>query len=86
MAVKRGDKVILIVGKDKGKEGTIERVLPSRHQVVVGGLNLAKRHFKPGRHQKYSAGGIVEVAMPLDWSNVKVTQEADTTLTKEGQQ
>lgn len=84
MAVRRGDKVLLLAGKDKGKEGTIERVLPGRHQVVVGGLNLAKRHFKPGRNQKYSAGGIVEVAMPIDWSNVKVIANTESTPTKKG--
>jgi len=72
MAARRGDTVLILTGKDRGKQGLVERVFPADHQVVVTGINVAKKHVKPNR--QYPAGGIIEVAMPLDISNVKVLE------------
>lgn len=75
MDIRKGTTITIIAGKDKGKQGTVERVLASKKQVVVSGLNLMKRHIKP--NSKYPSGGIIEMAYPLDQSNVKVV-DADT--------
>ena len=69
MDIRKGDTVIITAGKDKGKEGTVEKVYRDTHKVVVVGANIMKRHVKPS--SKYPSGGIIEVAYPLDWSNVK---------------
>lgn len=65
--LKRGDKVIVIAGKDKGKTGDILKVLPLLDKVVVSGVNAVKKHTKPS---KTSEGGIVSKNMPLHISNV----------------
>lgn len=65
--LKRGDKVIVVAGKDKGKTGDIVKVLPLLDKVVVSGVNAVKKHTKPS---KTSQGGIVSKNMPLHISNV----------------
>lgn len=70
MKLKKGDKVLVIYGKDRGREGTVERVLVKKGQVVVGGVNLYKKHLKPVRGRE--KGGIVEIAKPLDAAKVMV--------------
>ena len=67
MHVKKGDKVKVISGKDKGKSGTIMRALPKEGKVVVEGIAVAKRHIK-GRFGQ--VGRVVERPMPIDASNV----------------
>ena len=69
MKLKTGDKVVVIAGKDKGKEGTITKTLKDLNKVVVEGINVAKKHVKPNGQQ---AGSIVEVEMPIHASNVMV--------------
>jgi len=66
--IKKGDEVILITGKDKGRRGTVSAVQDDG-KVVVEGLNLVKKHQK-GNPQAGVSGGIVEKEMPLDVSNV----------------
>jgi large subunit ribosomal protein L24 len=73
MHVKKGDKVIVIAGKEKGKSGTIARVIPSTNKVVVEGLNIVKRHTRPRKAGE--KGGIAEFASPLDASNVKLADK-----------
>ena len=68
MRLKKGDKVIVIAGKDRGKTATIVRVLPHEDRVVLDGVNLAKRHRKPSAQNR--KGQIIERAMPLHASNV----------------
>ena len=68
--LKKGDRVRVLSGKDKGKEGTIQRVLPEKGKVIVEGVNILKRHRKP--RQAGQKGEIVEVASPLDISNVMI--------------
>ena len=64
----KGDKVIVIAGRDKGKTGTIQKVIPEQNRVVVEGINLRKKTNKPS--QKNPDGGIVEIYAPIDASNV----------------
>jgi large subunit ribosomal protein L24 len=65
--IKKGDKVVVITGRDKGKTGEVLRVLRADNRVVVQGVNMVKRHTKPGAGQ---AGGIVEKEAALHLSNV----------------
>lgn len=67
MHVKKGDKVKIITGKDKGKVGTIARAIPQEDRVVVEGVAIAKRHIKGRQGQ---VGRIVERPMPIHVSNV----------------
>ncbi len=66
--LKKGDEVIVIAGKDKGKTGEIIKVLPAKNRVVVSGVNKVKRHTKPGHMG--AAGGIIEKEAPIHISNV----------------
>ncbi|MCL5292845.1 MAG: 50S ribosomal protein L24 [Actinobacteria bacterium] len=70
LSVKKGDRVEVITGKDKGKRGKILRAIPDKERVVIEGVNLIKRHSKPT--QKNPQGGIVEREAPLHVSNVMV--------------
>lgn len=67
MKLKKNDPVIITAGKDKGKRGEISRAIPKENKVVVSGLNIVKRHQKPGAG---GAGGIVQKEMPIHVSNV----------------
>ena len=68
MKLKKGDRVRVLSGKDRGKEGTIMRVLPTEGRVIVDGVNVAKRHQRATRATMQ--GGIIDKDMPLDVSNV----------------
>jgi large subunit ribosomal protein L24 len=68
--IRKGDDVIVIAGKDKGKRGSVLRVYPG-NRVVVTNVNMVKRHTKPNPNRGV-AGGIVEKEMPLDASNVQL--------------
>ena len=68
MNLKKGDKVIVIAGRDKGKSGVIQKVIPETNRVVVEGINVRKKHQKPT--QANPEGNIVEVYAPIDASNV----------------
>ena len=69
MHFKTGDKVVVISGKDKGKEGNITKVLRSENKVVVEGVNIVKRHVKGNGQQ---AGSINEMEAPIHASNVMI--------------
>ena len=66
--VRKGDRVIVITGKDKGKTGTVVQVLPKESRVVVQGVNLVKRHTRPS--QADPQGGIKEKEASIHISNV----------------
>ncbi len=68
MHVKKGDKVKVLTGKDKGKEGKILAVFPKKDRVLVEGVNIAKKHQKPS--QDNPQGGILEQEAPIHVSNV----------------
>jgi len=68
--VKKDDTVMVIAGKEKGKNGKVVRVFPETGKVVVEGLNMVKRHTRPNRLN--TEGGIVEKEAPLNASNVQL--------------
>ncbi|MDE2598832.1 MAG: 50S ribosomal protein L24 [Rhodocyclaceae bacterium] len=76
--IRKGDEVVVLTGKDKGKRGTVSQWLGDK--VVVSGINRVKKHVKPNP-MKGDQGGIVEKEMPIDISNVALfnpaTQKAD---------
>jgi large subunit ribosomal protein L24 len=72
--LKKGDEIIVIAGKDKGKRGTILHVMPN-DKVVVENVNMAKKHQKPNPNAGVE-GGIVEREMPLNISNVAIFNAA----------
>lgn len=81
MKVKVGDKVKVLAGKDKGKEGRVLVILKKKDRVVVEGINIVKKHLKPGRTNE--TGGILETENPIHVSNVKVvTEEKKAKTTK----
>ena len=81
MKVKVGDKVKVLAGKDKGKEGWVFVTLKKKDRVVVEGINIVKKHLKPGRTNE--TGGILETENPIHVSNVKVvTEEKKAKTTK----
>lgn len=68
MKLKKGDRIIVTIGKDKGRKGKIEKVLPKLGKVLIPGINVYKKHLKPrGEGQP---GGIIDVVKPLPVSNV----------------
>ncbi len=67
LKIKKGDNVVVISGRDKGRTGEVLRVIPTERRVVVQGVNLAKRHTKP---RMGDPGGIVEKELALHISNV----------------
>ena len=73
--LKKGDEVIVLTGKDKGKRGTINQVIIEKDRVLVGGINLVKKHQKPNPAMG-APGGIVEKEMPLHISNVAIFNAA----------
>jgi len=68
--IKKGDEVLIISGKDKGRRGKVQRVFPSENAVIVEGLNLAKKHSKPSKANPQ--GGVIDKALPLNISKVMV--------------
>lgn len=78
MHVKKGDKVIVITGKEKGKTSTVASVDRERNRVVLEGLNMMKKHIKPKKAGE--KGGVVSIPMSIHASNVKL---ADKKVKKE---
>jgi len=70
--MKKGDTVIVLAGKDKGKKGVVARVLRTIDRVSVEGINLTKRHTRPKTAGE--KGGIIEFPAPVHISNVKVVE------------
>ena len=71
--LKKGDEVVVLTGKDKGKKGTITSVSPSANKAVVEGVNIAIRHTKQSQG---SQGGRIPKAMPIDLSNLSLMDKA----------
>jgi large subunit ribosomal protein L24 len=79
--IKKGDKVVVLSGKDKGKTGTVSRVLPKDDKVVVSGVNTVKRHQ---RATQTNAGGIEEKDAPIHVSNVALVDPKSGEPTRVG--
>ena len=73
--IRKGDEVIVLTGKDKGKRGTVLRVLPAEDRVVVEGVNVVKKHQKPNPMRGIQ-GGIVDKTLPVHVSNVAIFNKA----------
>jgi large subunit ribosomal protein L24 len=73
--LKKGDDVIVIAGKDKGKRGTITAMMPSDSRVLVEGVNMVKKHQKPNPAMGVP-GGIIDKEMPMHVSNVAIFNPA----------
>jgi large subunit ribosomal protein L24 len=82
MRIRTGDKVIVLSGKDKGREGTVVAADPVLGRVTVEGVNTARRHTKPRSQEE--PGGIIDKDMPLDVSNVAVISPKDGKATRVG--
>ena len=80
--IKKGDSVVVLSGKDKGKEGVVERAMPADGKVVVKGVNTAKRHQKS--RSATESGGIKEIDKPIPISNVAVISPGDGKPTRVG--
>jgi large subunit ribosomal protein L24 len=74
MHVKKGDKVVVIAGKEKGKTSTVVSVDRENNRVVLEGLNTMKKHTRPKKAGE--KGGIIDIAMPIHASNVKLAEKA----------
>ena len=70
LKIKKGDQVVVLSGKDKGKTGTVTRAMPKDGKVIVGGLNVATRHRKPT--QANPQGGLEKIEAPLHVSKVAI--------------
>ena len=79
--IKKGDKVVVLTGRDKGKEGEVIEVRPSEDRVVVRGVNVVKRHQRPSMTDQ---GGIVEKEAPVALSNVAHLDPKDNKPTRVG--
>lgn len=84
MKVRVGDKVRILVGKDRGKEGKVILTLKKKDKVVVEGINIVKKHMKPNAMNE--TGGILSVEAPIHVSNVKVIEaKEDKKTTKKAE-
>lgn len=77
--LKKGDKVRVISGSEKGKEGTIITVFPKTNKAIVEGVNIRKKHQKP--NQQNDKSGIIDVTLPLDMSKLALIENKSKTKT-----
>jgi len=82
MKLRRGDKIKVIAGKDKGREGVIERTYQRQNKVLIPGINIVKKHMK--KSDQYPQGGIVETPRPLDVSKVMYISGSTKKVTRIG--
>ncbi len=82
LKIKKGDRVVVLTGKDRGKKGTVLQVIPKDGKVVVEGVNIAKRHTRATR--KNQQAGIIDKIMPLPVCNVAVVSPGDGKATRVG--
>jgi large subunit ribosomal protein L24 len=79
--IKKGDKVVVLAGRDKGKAGEVLQVLPKDGRAVVRGVNLVKRHTK---QSQTSEGGIISKEATIDLSNIAIADPKDGKATRVG--
>jgi len=79
--VKKGDKVMILTGKDKGKQGEVTKVIPTESRVIVSGVNVVTRHQKPSQMDQ---GGIKRFEAPIHVSNVAHIDPKDGKPTRVG--
>ena len=77
--IKKGDEVVVLAGRERGKKGTVRQVMPKDGTALVQDLNISKRHFKPGRARQ---AGIVDVEQPLHLSNLALVDPKNGKATR----
>jgi large subunit ribosomal protein L24 len=81
LKIKKGDRVVVLTGRDKGKTGEVLKAFPRDNRVIVQGVNVAKRHQRP---TQTSGGGIIEKEAPIHASNVAHIDPKDSKPTRVG--
>jgi large subunit ribosomal protein L24 len=81
LRLKRGDTVVVISGKEKGKRGEVERVIPRENRIVVGGVNVRTRHARPSQQNQQ---GLYHFEAPIDASNVMLIDPTNGEPTRLG--
>ena len=81
MKIRKGDEVMVISGRDRGKKGSVLRVIPTEDRVLVQGVNLVKRHTRQSMKQQ---GGIVEKETPIHISNISLVDPKSGKATRVG--
>lgn len=81
--IRKGDRVVVLSGKDRGKEGTVSSVMPTKGTALVDGLNVARKHQKPNQ-QGVMQGGIIDKDMPIALSRLAVISPDDNKPTRVG--
>ena len=82
LKIRKGDRVVVLSGKDRGKEGEVITVFPEAGKVIVEGVNVAKRHQKPTRGTMQ--GGIIDKDLPIPISRVAIVSPEDGKATRVG--
>lgn len=81
MKIRKGDQVIVLTGKDKGKKGEVLRAIPTESRVVVSGVNVVKKHTKPSQ---FAQGGIEDKELSIHVSNVALVDPKKGTASRIG--
>ncbi|PZQ45193.1 MAG: 50S ribosomal protein L24 [Micavibrio aeruginosavorus] len=81
MKIKKGDQVIVLTGKDKGKKGEVLKAIPTENRVIVSGVKVVKKHTKP---TQFAAGGIEDKELSIHVSNVALVDPKKGTATRIG--
>lgn len=82
MKIKKGDNVIIRVGKDKGKKGKVLQILAKENRILVEGINMKKKHMRP--RQSGQKGQVVDMAHPVSYSNVSLIDPKKNVATRAG--
>ncbi|HRK98311.1 MAG TPA: 50S ribosomal protein L24 [Alphaproteobacteria bacterium] len=81
LKIKKGDQIVVMTGKDKGKTGEVTKVIPSESRIVAAGINMMTKHAKP---TQFSAGGLQRIEAPIHVSNVALADPKNGKATKVG--
>ncbi len=79
--IKKGDKVVVLVGKDKGRSGEVIKLMPKEGRALVGGINMVKRHT---RQSQTAEGGIISKEAAIQLSNLAIADPSDGKATRVG--
>jgi large subunit ribosomal protein L24 len=79
--IKKGDKVVVLTGRDKGRSGEVVQVIPTENRAVVRGVNMVKRHTRQSGTQE---GGIISKEAPIQLSNIAIADPKDGKATRVG--
>lgn len=81
LKIKKGDKVVVLTGRDKGATGEVTKVMPSDNRVLVSGVNMVTKHKKP---TQFAAGGVEKIEAPIHASNVALIDPKSEKATRVG--